>query len=129
MYSNCIINALELHLMSKMTAVGIPILSLPGQASNRNIFFNRKKTGTSCTLSLPIKLLFITVGKIICFHWENCVSIYFHIEWDMIVVTVFLSIFNEIELYLAQNWKEHCHHDHIPFNVKVNGNIVKRNPL
>ena len=26
-------------------------------------------------------------------HWENYVTISFHIEWDMIVVTVFLSIF------------------------------------
>ena len=26
-------------------------------------------------------------------NWENYVSISFHIEWDMVVVTVFLSIF------------------------------------
>ena len=26
-------------------------------------------------------------------HWENYISISFHIEWDMIVVTVFLLIF------------------------------------
>ena len=26
-------------------------------------------------------------------HWENYISFSFHIEWDMIVVTVFLSIF------------------------------------
>ena len=26
-------------------------------------------------------------------HWKNSYSISFHIEWDMIVVTVFLSIF------------------------------------
>ena len=24
----------------------------------------------------------------------------------------------------SENWKESCHHDHIPFNVKRNGNIV-----
>ena len=28
------------------------------------------------------------------------------------------------EFHLVQNWKENCHHDHIPFNVKGNGNIV-----
>ena len=26
-------------------------------------------------------------------HWENYISIFFHIKWDMIVVTVILSIF------------------------------------
>ena len=39
----------------------------------------------------------------------------------MIVVKVFLSILNQME---RKNRKENCHHDHIPFNVKVNGNIV-----
>ena len=57
-------------------------------------------------------------------HWENCISISFHIEWDMIVVTVFLSILNQMEVHLVQNRKENCHHDHIPFNMKGNGNIV-----
>ena len=47
-----------------------------------------------------------------------------HIEWDMIVVTVFLLILNQMEFHLVENWKENCHHDHIPFNVKGNGNIV-----
>ena len=42
----------------------------------------------------------------------------------MVVVTVFLSILNQIEFHLIQNRKENCHHDHIPFNVKENGNIV-----
>ena len=40
----------------------------------------------------------------------------------MIVVTVFLSIMNQILFFLVQNRKENCHHDHIPFTVK--GNIV-----
>ena len=31
---------------------------------------------------------------------------------------------NQIELNLVQNQKENCHHDHIPFSVKANGNIV-----
>ena len=42
----------------------------------------------------------------------------------MIVVTVFHSISNQMDFHLVQNRKESCHHDHIPFNVKGNGNIV-----
>ena len=42
----------------------------------------------------------------------------------MIVVTVFLSILNQMEFHLVQNRKENCNHDHIPFNLKGNGNIV-----
>ena len=42
----------------------------------------------------------------------------------MIVVTVFLSILNQIDFHLAQNREENCHHDQIPFNVKGNGSIV-----
>ena len=41
----------------------------------------------------------------------------------MIVMPVFLSILNQMEIHLVQNRKENCHHDHIPFNVKGNGNI------
>ena len=51
-------------------------------------------------------------------------SISFQIEWDMIVVLVFLSILNQMEFHLVQNRKENCHHDHIPVNVKGVGNIV-----
>ena len=40
------------------------------------------------------------------------------------MVTVFLSNLNQLELHLAQNRKENCHHDHIPFNVKGNENVV-----
>ena len=36
----------------------------------------------------------------------------------MIVVPAFLPILNQMEFYLVQN------HDHIPLNVKENGNIV-----
>ena len=43
---------------------------------------------------------------------------------DMIVVTVFLTILNQMEFHLVQNRKEKCHHDHIAINVKGNGNIV-----
>ena len=49
---------------------------------------------------------------------RNYISISFHIEWDMIVMTVFLSILNQMNIHLFQNRKENCHHDHIPFNVK-----------
>ena len=52
---------------------------------------------------------------------ENSYTISFQIEWDMIVVTVFHSILNLMEFHLAQNRKENCHHDHIPFNLKGNG--------
>ena len=31
---------------------------------------------------------------------------------------------NQMEIHLVQDRKENCHHDHIPFNVKENGNIV-----
>ena len=40
------------------------------------------------------------------------------------MVTVFLSILNQMEIHLVQKRKEYCHHDHIPFNLKGNGNIV-----
>ena len=53
------------------------------------------------------------------------------------MVTVFLSHsmgfdrgdsfpfdFEPNRFHFVQNRKEHCHHDHIPFNVKGNGNIV-----
>ena len=40
----------------------------------------------------------------------------------MIVMTVFLSILNQMDFHLIQNQKEKCHHNHIPFNMKGNGN-------
>ena len=43
-------------------------------------------------MSRNVKLLYRAV--IYALHWENYISISFHIEWDMIVVTVFLSIFS-----------------------------------
>ena len=43
----------------------------------------------------------------------------------MIVMTVLLSIFNTNGIpFGSENQKENCYHDHIPFNVKGNGNIV-----
>ena len=62
-------------------------------------------------------------------HWENYISISFHMEWDMIVVTVFLSILYQMKFHLAQNRKKNCHHDSTPrvtttisnsFNLKGN---------
>ena len=38
----------------------------------------------------------------------------------MIVVTVFYSILNLMEIHVVQNRKENCHHDHIPFHLKGN---------
>ena len=35
-------------------------------------------------------------------HWENYISISFQIEWGMVVVTVFLSILNQIEFHLVK---------------------------
>ena len=41
------------------------------------------------------------------------------------MVTVFLSIFEPNGFpFGLENLKENCHHDHIPFNVKGNGNKV-----
>ena len=37
--------------------------------------------------------------------WENSYSISFQIEWDMIVVTVFLSILNQMDFHLVQKSK------------------------
>ena len=34
------------------------------------------------------------------------------------------DFFNQMELHLVQNWKENCHHGHMPFNVKGIGSIV-----
>ena len=50
-----------------------------------------------------------------------------HIEWNMIVVTVFLSIFltkrNQIWFKTVKTITfKNCHHNHIPLNFKVNRN-------
>ena len=55
-------------------------------------------------------------------HCENYPSNSFYIEWDMIIVTVSISILNQMEFHLVQNPKENCHDDHILFNVKGIGN-------
>ena len=40
-----------------------------------------------------------------CVRWENSYSISFQIKWDMIMVTVFLSILNQMEFHLVQKSK------------------------
>ena len=80
-----------------------------------------------CDLYINGDLNYIYIGIILTYiyiHWENYISNSFQIEWNMIVVTDFLSTLNQMEFHLAQNRKENCHHNHIPFNVKENGNIV-----
>ena len=57
-------------------------------------------------------------------HSKNYISISFQIEWDMIMVTVFLSLLNQMEVHLVQNRKENCYYDHIPFNVIGIGSII-----
>ena len=57
-------------------------------------------------------------------HRENYISISFHVDWDMIVVTVFLSILNQMKFRSVWNQKENHPHDHIPFNVKGIGILV-----
>ena len=46
--------------------------------------------------------------------------------------SVSFDFLNQMEFHLVQNRKQNCHHDHIPFNVKGNRNIVfsvwKRRP-
>ena len=59
-----------------------------------------------------------------CIHCPLGGDLCVHIEWDMVVVTVFLSILNRMKFHSDQNRKKICHHDHIPFNVKGNVNIV-----
>ena len=52
--------------------------------------------------------LFVLPGKQLPsdVHWKNFISISFHIEWDMIVMTVFLPILNQMEFHSVQNRKE-----------------------
>ena len=40
------------------------------------------------------------------------------------MVTVFLSILDQMDFHLPQDRKENCHHDHIPFNLTGNGILV-----
>ena len=40
------------------------------------------------------------------------------------MVTVFLSILNQMKFHSVQNKMENCRHDYIPLIMKGNGNIV-----
>ena len=51
-------------------------------------------------------------------HSEKYISFSFQIEWNLIVVTVFLFIISQMEFHLVQNRKLNRHFDHIPFNLK-----------
>ena len=42
----------------------------------------------------------------------------------IIVIKVFLLLFNQMEFHLVQNQMKNCCHDHIPFNLKGNGILV-----
>ena len=56
-------------------------------------------------------------------HKRKYFSVYFQIEWDMVVVTVFLSILNQMEFQLVQYQEENCHHDRIPVDLKGSRNL------
>ena len=55
---------------------------------------------------------FCTISTRLFLHWEKFISVSFHGEWDVIMVTVFLSILKQIE---------YCR---VPFSVKGVGNVV-----
>ena len=64
-------------------------------------------------------------------HWKNFISISFHIEWDMIVVTVFFSILNQMEFHLVQKIEEKLSPRSYPIQRERNGKYsflsVRRN--
>ena len=92
-----------------------------GEYHNRVVY--RGVKGGALNYS-PIMLKCVSHCKFLPVHWENYISISFQIEWDMVVVTVFFSIFNQMEFHVVQNRKKICPHNHIPFDLKGNGNIV-----
>ena len=53
-------------------------------------------------------------------------NLFQHFPEDRLIIrerTSMYPILNQMEFHLVQNRKENCHHDHIPFNLKGNGNI------
>ena len=58
------------------------------------------------------------------YQTEKTNTPFFLMEWDVTVVTVFLSILNQMEFHLVQNRKENSYHDHLPFNVIGSGILV-----
>ena len=85
------------------------------------------KTDLIHSLNTP-SLIYQTVKLgLVSYHWVNYISISFHIERDMIDWSWWQFFFGFRTKWISiwfQNRKENCHHDHIPFNVKENGNIV-----
>ena len=59
-------------------------------------------------------------------HSEKTSSDCSHIEGNMIAATVFVLITNQTEFCWVYNQEENCHHDHIPFNLKVITKKLKR---
>ena len=59
----------------------------------RNLFFSSDHIFLSWQLEKKLILISLSL------HWENYIS--FQIEWDIIVVTVFLSILNQMEFNLV----------------------------
>ena len=51
-------------------------------------------------------------------HTEKYISGSFQIKRNMIVARIILLIMNPSDVHLVHNYKEICHHDHIPFNMK-----------
>ena len=70
----------------------------------------RPRSASTGSRTSPANFRYVGKKKIGFIHWENSYSNSFQIEWDMIVVTVFLSILNQMEFPLVQNRKENCHH-------------------
>ena len=52
-------------------------------------------------------------------HEEEQFSHSFQIEWNMIVVTVFLLIMSQKGIHLVQNRTENSPYDHVPFNLEL----------
>ena len=59
-----------------------------------------------------------------CMGYDHGDSFLLILDQMEIVVTVFHSTLNQMEIHLVQNRKENCHHDHIRFNLKGNGMLL-----
>ena len=90
-----------------LTSIGI-VLRLPINLTSLHFVIEMNQSSFRECVS---ELILREVWKV---HYKNSYSISFQIEWDMIVVTVILSILNQMGFYLVQNRKKNCHHDDIP---------------
>ena len=57
------------------------------------------------------------------------ISDYLQIEWNMIVVTIFLMLMNQTEFYLVHNQQENYHYDNIPFTSKGIRTLIVEAPV